>query len=351
MRKLLPSLALIGAVLLFALPGRAEDFEADGPHRVDALLETWTDAARDGRAIPGKIYFPADVTEAAPVVIVSHGLGGSREGYAYIGKHLASHGYICVHVTHVGSDTEALLGALPKDARDPAAMPDHQTIQAALKKIATNPSNALNRPRDVSFAIDRLLEMNGQDGPLKGRIDAKKIGVAGHSFGAYTAMAIAGQKFGTRALFRDERITAAVVMSPPAREPKANQFEAITIPLLLMTGTQDESPLGGAGVDDRRKVFDFLTHAERYLLIFEGGDHMVFSGRPRGLDFAKLPGAGGDASKDVIFQTFVKASTLRFFDAYLRADENAKRWLTGEDGAKTMLGNEGTWRFEKKAGE
>ena len=43
---------------------------------------------------------------------VSHGLGGSHEGYAYLGRHLASHGYVVVHVTHLGSDTDALRDAM-----------------------------------------------------------------------------------------------------------------------------------------------------------------------------------------------------------------------------------------------
>ena len=54
--------------------------------------------------MPVKIYYPVDLSEPAPAVIVSHGLGGSREGYAYLGRHLASHGYVVVHVTHLGSD-------------------------------------------------------------------------------------------------------------------------------------------------------------------------------------------------------------------------------------------------------
>jgi predicted dienelactone hydrolase len=215
-------------------------------------------------------------------------------------------------------------------------------------------SNAVNRPHDVSFAIDRLLELNAKEGPLKGRIDAQKIGIAGHSFGAYTAMAIAGQAFARGVSFRDERVRAAVVMSPPVHQPKATQFKPITIPLLLMTGTLDESPLasgaaaeGGSDVDKRRTTFDMLIHSDRYLLIFEGGDHMVFSGRPPGLESVKIPGTGGDAAKDAHFQDFVKASSLRFFDAYLKADQTALHWLSAEDGATALLGKDGTWKHEK----
>ena len=348
MTTLTQRLPLLLIVQLFlTASARADDFSAAGPHRVDVVMEPWTDANRDGRVVPVKIYYPSDLTAPAPAVIVSHGLGGSRDGYAYLGRHLASHGYVCVHLTHAGSDTEALRDAVHDASREADKVPDHHAIQSALKKIAANPTNALVRPRDISFAIDRLLELNAKDGPLKAKIDPKKIGVMGHSFGAYTAMAVAGQSFGPAIHFRDERVRAAVVMSPPVRQIKPEQYEPITIPLLLMTGTLDDSPVGGAGANERRKVFDLLVHSDRCLLIFDGGDHMVFSGRPPGMEFTKLPGTIGDASKDAHFQQFVKASTLRFFDAWLKDDEAAKLWLSNDDGAKALLGTDGTWKCEK----
>ena len=93
-------------------------------------------------------------------------------------------------------------------------------------------------------------------------------------------------------------------------------------------------------------MFDLLK-CEHYLLVFDGGDHMVFSGRPVGLDQLNLPGAGSDGSKDGQFQAFVKAATLQFFDAYLKGNDGAKRWLTADDGAKAALGKDGTWERVK----
>src|ERR1700685_27170 len=63
---------------------------------------TWHDADRN-RDVPVKIYYPTTAPAAAgklPIIIFSHGLGGSREGYSYLGKYWASHGYISVHLTH-----------------------------------------------------------------------------------------------------------------------------------------------------------------------------------------------------------------------------------------------------------
>ena len=55
---------------------------------------------------------PATNAAPCPVIIFSHGLGGSRDGYEYLGRHWASHGYVSVHSTHIGSDTSALKGTL-----------------------------------------------------------------------------------------------------------------------------------------------------------------------------------------------------------------------------------------------
>ena len=63
----------------------------------------WHDARRD-RDVPVKIYFPKEGAGPFPIVIFSHGLGGSREGYEYLGRHWAGCGYVSVHMQHIGSD-------------------------------------------------------------------------------------------------------------------------------------------------------------------------------------------------------------------------------------------------------
>ena len=55
------------------------------------------------RKIPIRVYLPAEKA-AAPVVLFSHGLGGNREGSAFLGKHWAARGYVAVFLRHPGSD-------------------------------------------------------------------------------------------------------------------------------------------------------------------------------------------------------------------------------------------------------
>ena len=152
-----------------------------GPHEVAVLLADWQDSRRQ-RQVPAKIYYPADGAGPFPVIIFSHGLGGSREGYQYLGRHWASHGYVSVHLQHIGSDQAVWKNSWNK--------------LLSLRQAAANLQNAVNRPLDVSFAIDQLEILNRSEGPLKGRLDLDRVGVAGHSFGAYTTLAVAGEIFG-----------------------------------------------------------------------------------------------------------------------------------------------------------
>ena len=64
---------------------------------------TVTDKSRK-REIPIRVYLPA-IKVPAQVVLFSHGLGGSREGSPFMGKHWSARGYVCVFLQHPGSDT------------------------------------------------------------------------------------------------------------------------------------------------------------------------------------------------------------------------------------------------------
>ena len=97
-----PSIAL---ALGLALNAPASDKPAYAPPKPSAIVEAlkldWHDAKRN-RAVPVKIYFPKDSVGALPIVIFSHGLGGSRDGYEYLGRHWAGCGYASVPLGAMG---------------------------------------------------------------------------------------------------------------------------------------------------------------------------------------------------------------------------------------------------------
>lgn len=285
----------------------------------------WRDEKRD-RVVPVKFYAPMSGSGPFPVIIFSHGLGGTREGYEYLGQCWAAHGYVAVHLQHEGSDD-----AVWKDAGVGQRM-------SAMKRAAAQPRNAMNRVQDVSFALDQLTQMNANDPAWRGKLDLARVGVAGHSFGAYTTLASAGANYSALAVGRgDPRIKAAIPMSAPVPANKKrldDAYAGVRIPCLHMTGTEDNSPIGDTTATERRLPFDHCRSSDQYLLTFTGGDHAIFGGRER-----KLSGA-----KDAEFQHYICESSLAFWDAYLRDDAAAKQWLVVK--FKAALGKEGG--FEMK---
>jgi predicted dienelactone hydrolase len=308
---------LLGLAAVCSAQAQPQDKPGAGSFPVKTVRLEWMDSARK-RPVPVKIYAPDAGKDAFPVIIFSHGLGGTREGYEYLGRHWAAHGYVSVHLQHEGSDDAAWRG--------------RGRPMQAMREAAADPQNAINRPLDVRFAIDQVLELNSKPGPFQGCLDTNRIGMAGHSFGAFTTLAVAGQVFGPgdRSL-GDSRVKAAIAMSAPV--PRANRdrsYGRVRIPILHLTGTEDDSPIGDTKAAERRIPFDHITGADQYLLILKGGDHMVFSGRS---------GLRGDRSKDGLFHSLILQSSTAFWDAYLKGDTSARKWLL--DGFEKAVDGQG----------
>lgn len=285
-----------------------------------------TDKKRD-RVLPLRVYLPAS-SKPAPVILFSHGLGGSRDNNPYLGDHWAKRGYVVVFVQHPGSDEQVW-----KD------QPALQRMGAL--KGAASLENFLARGGDIPVVIDALTTWNRQSGhQLENRMNLEKIGMSGHSFGANTTQSVAGQAFPGGRSFLEPRIDAAVMMSPgpPAMGNPATAFAEITIPCLLMTGTRDDSPIGHQSPEDRLKVFPNLTKAPAWQVVFEDADHMAFSE-------SNLRSGG---RKDPRYHRAILALSTAFWDSHLKGDRSAKSWLNGK-GAKSVLKNKDDWQINEKA--
>jgi len=297
-----------GALFLFGFAAQALELRAE-----------WRDAGRN-RTVPVKVFAPRG-TAAAPVILFSHGLGGSREGGSLWGEHWASRGYLVIHLQHPGSD-EAVA---------------RQGLQA-LKQAATG-RELEARTRDVRFALDELQRRHAAGEAPFAQADLARIGLAGHSFGAVTTLAVAGQAWprAGAAAAPDPRIKAAIAFSPNAHEragPLDQQFGGIHIPVLLLTGTRDGDIVGdGTTPEGRARVYDFLPGPAKVLAIFEGGDHMVFGGH-----VMRRPATPTDR----VIQDAVRELSGAFWDAHLRGDPRARDWLAGE--ARSKMGALGQYR-------
>jgi predicted dienelactone hydrolase len=276
------------------------------------------DADRD-REVPYRLYRPAELNGRYPVLIFSHGLGGSTGAAAYLGKNLATHGYVAMHIQHHGSDQTVW-----KDAGKNRDAP-----MGALTRSLRDPRNALNRFKDIPFVINELIRLNKASGSIQGHLNLSRIGMAGHSYGGRSTMIAAGERIGPQYLsFKEPRIKAGLVLSPNLPRQKRDlkrAYAEIDIPLFHITGTEDRSPLPGEqNMDpaDRTEPFKHLEKPDQYLLVLHGADHMTFSG----LRLVR----GREKPQDARHITAVNTAALAFFDAYLKRDAKALQWLREE---------------------
>lgn len=326
MPKLL-SASLPLALLIFANPIAAADYDPlaiDKPAETQTLELSVTDKSRE-REIPLKIYLPA-TEELAPVLLFSHGLGGNRDGSAYLGNHWSGRGYVVVCVQHPGSDDSVWRG---KPLRD--ILPEMRRAASA--------ENLILRVADIPAVLDQLETWNEEQGhELFGRLDLERVGMSGHSFGAMTTQAVSGQTLPmVRTRYTDPRIKAAIAFSPSSgRGDSERAFASVKVPWMLMTGTRDTSPIGGQTVASRRAVYPGLPRRiDKYELVLHDAEHSAFSDRP-------LP--GDRLRRNPNHHRAILALSTAFWDAHLNGDETAREWLHG-DAARGVLEEKDEWQL------
>lgn len=261
-----------GAAPAGAMPGRVAALAAALPmpeaDRFEALYFNWQDRARQ-REVPAKLYLPAaSGSGPVPLVVFSHGIGGSREGYTYLGKYWAANGVASLHLQHTGSDRNLWAG-------------NPLTLVSRLQDAARE-SEAVDRALDLRFALDAVLS-----GGLAHRIDARRIAAAGHSYGANTTLLAAGAQVvrdGRAMDFTDARIRAAVVISAPPFYGEGDPrpiLRHVRVPTLHITAAGDEIRIPGyySGVDDRTTLFASTGSNRKALAVFKDGSHSIFTDR------------------------------------------------------------------------
>lgn len=275
------SIPLLGAAIALLAAARPA-----ACYEVASFTSAVFDAARS-REIAYTAYYPIDFSGVASVLVFSHGGTGSTFGhtlYPYYGTHWAAAGYLAIHVNH-----------------RPSSFPTPHTF---------------DRPADVSFVLDQLQAGTLPLPPdLGGSLDLSAFGHAGHSYGAYTSMALAGGDFEGAPSFRDERIVAIAPISPQGAGqfgayddgPMDDTWASIGIPAFDLVGgdEKDSNALGTIIEQDWR-----LTPYERYPDV----DDKYQSILP-GLDHAQM-GVFANAST----QTYLAENTRLFFDVYLKGE-------------------------------
>ncbi|MEU4642209.1 chlorophyllase [Micromonospora sp. NPDC023814] len=251
------------------------------PEKAFAVGVRQLELNRDGdRPLPVTVWYPAageaggqpERSAAAargkfPVVMFSHGLNGRPADYETLLTRWAAAGFVVAAPT------------FPHTARGGDG----------------NVLDVLNQPADVSYALTRVLALDGRSGdPLRGRLATDRVAAAGHSAGGVTTI-------GLFTAGRDERLDAGVVFAGTALGV-GTAFAGAAAPQLFVHGEADEVVEYAAG----KAAYDKVPWPKA-MLSLPKGDH----GRALLSD--------GDALR------VVSDTTVEFLRWSLYGDEAAKR--------------------------
>lgn len=265
-RRRLLSRGLAAGLLLATRAASSSSLDAPGWRSIDL---DWFDVGR-ARDVPVRLYLPAAASgRRVPLVLFSHGMGGSRAGYSYLGQHWASNGFATLHVQHIGSDRSLWF--------DGSAISLVNRLQRA-----ANEQEAVSRVFDLRFALDHLLGH-----PIGEVIDWNQIVIAGHSYGANTALLAVGARVDRaeqNLYLQDPRLKAAILISAPPfyGETSSQQILAsVQVPTLHITSTGDVIRIPGyfSAAEDRIDVFEAVRSSRKWLAVFKGGTHSMFTDR------------------------------------------------------------------------
>lgn len=261
---------------------RDVDATTVGDETVSMVSLMFKDKQRQ-RNIPVDIYYSKNAR--GPLIVISHGFAADRRFLRYLARHLASRGFTVAALDHPGSNITALVQAA-------VGMRVSQLLPA---------SEFIDRPQDVSFVLDKLAILNQRKGLLQGKLNTERVSIVGHSFGSYTALALAGAQLNPKALrrfcqamtplerspadwlqcagaelpygkrqFKDDRVVQVIAFNPIIGNLFGDDLSGVNVPTLIVSSSEDGiTPT----VSHQLQPFKQLS-GEKYLLVAIGATHM-----------------------------------------------------------------------------
>lgn len=260
---------------------------------------------------------------AHPLIIFSHGAGGSGDAFQHLSTTLAARGYVVVHPWH--SDSIAL-----ERRNGGPGFDTSRGLDQVVDRV-----NLPDRVADVRFIIENIDQIERSIGLEPGSIDPQRIGMAGHSAGAMTTQVAAGARFfppraGSRGIATPiDAIDAFALISPQgttARSLSERSWLDCHRPMLTITGSRDVSRVSNETPESRRHPFEFgPTDGNKYLAFIDGATHSSFQGKQAQRVLQE------DLPDNVDWIEHINTRlVVALMDAYVRHDTAAKAWLESD---------------------
>ncbi len=282
-----------------------------GPHEVARVSDLEVPHLHRDQQLVFDVFYP-DVAEGSfPVLLFAHGNFSDNKQYDALLNHWVSHGYVVLAPQHLDA-TGGYLGS---------------TIN-----LVRYGNAGLIRARydDLLSLLDQLDAVAALVPGLEQRMDARRIGATGHSFGAFTAQQFGGASAqdmdtGEYPSLLDSRIQAVLAVSPPGPmfdEINEGSWRKLSAPALLTTGTWDTNPYFWRDWQLHKMAFDTATAENQYALVVQGADHYLGNLICR-LELEEAP------QHDAL--AMVNNLSVAFLDAYLKDNAAALDYLRSGD--------------------
>ena len=304
----------------------AAAFAATGPHAVRMVEHLTVIDERRDREIEITCRFPVE-PGSHKLLVWCHGLGGTRHASVDLAEMWASHGFVVIQPTFLDS-IEHVARAHPELGLERHHIDNNawttvpEVFEFMIGKLL-QPPWWLARVADVGAVLDQAPTLLDGVADFAGTVDASRVGVGGHSFGAYTSQLVSGVTIDLPdegpTSFRDDRVGGVVIASGQGRNQQGlrdGSWDTMACPMLNITGSKDM----GATTDDpnwKREPFLFAPPGDKYEVWMEGADH----------------GLGGISGNISMFvenddqKRIVEQTTLAFWRAYIADDAEANAWL------------------------
>lgn len=242
-----------------------------------------------------------------PLVVISHGNGGTPWAFRDLAKYLARSGFV-------------------------VAMPEHTGNSRTDNTLTQTAANLENRPRHITLTIDAVLS-----DPFLRSVAAKEwVGMIGHSIGAYTALSLAGGKPWAGAhetkegkpkqvpVHEDRRITALVLLMPASFWFAEGSLKDVHTPVFIRTGSMDKITPASPHADI---VVEGVANPKlvEHQSIIGAGHHSVLSKFPASLTSPDFPPSQDPPGFDrEAYQPTLFVDIANFFRRTLAAEADTR---------------------------